>query len=140
MITAVVERLKAETTLKDVLVAEDLEALSSGVMPKSRTVYVLPFRETAQPNQYSTGTFRQTVEVWFLVAFFIRRYDDAKGSGRVSEFEATRGEIERALAGWQWDASEELVELVANQASAAIGKGTSVFVSTWKTTRTLEGT
>ncbi len=139
MISAVVARLKAETTLTDVQTAEDLEALSNGVMPRSRTVFVLPFRENAEPNQFATGTFRQSVDVWFLVAFFIRRYDDAKGSDRVTEYEATRDEIEAALAGWQWNEREELVELVASQASAALGKGTSIFVSTWKTTRTLEG-
>lgn len=140
MITAIVDRLKAETTLTDVLSAEDLEALSNGVMPRNRAVYVLPFNENAQPNQYATGTFRQSVEVLFLVAFFIRRYDDARGGDRVTAFEATRDEIEGALAGWQWDEREELVELVASRASAAIGKGTSVFVQTWKTTRTLERT
>ncbi|SCB18499.1 phage tail terminator protein [Rhizobium lusitanum] len=138
MITAAIARLKAETTLTDVLAAEDLEALSSGVMPRNRTAYVLPFRENAEPSPYSTGTFRQSVEVYFLVAFFIRRYDDPRGDGRVTEFEATRDEIEGALAGWQWDEQEELVALVATQASASLGKGTSVFVSTWKTTRTVE--
>lgn len=138
MITAVIERLQAETTLTDILAAEDLEAMSSGVMPKNRTVYVLPFRENAQPNEYSTGTFRQSVEVFFLVAFFIRKYDDARGGDRVTQYEAIRDEIEGALAGWQWDEHEELVELVASQSSPAIGKGTTVFVQTWKTTRTLE--
>jgi hypothetical protein len=138
VITAVANRLKDKTTLTEVLTAEDLESLSNGVMPRNRTVFVLPFRESAQPNQYATGTFRQTIEVWFLTAFFIRRYDDARGGDRVSEFEATRDEIEAALGGWQWDEHEELVEMVASQASAALGKGTSIFVHTWKTTRTLE--
>ena len=140
MISAVIDRLKTETTLTDVQSAEDLEALSNGVMPRNRTVFVLPFRESAQPNEYLTGKFRQSVEVWFLVAFFIRRYDDAKGGGRVTDFELTRDEIEDALAGWQWDEHEELVELVASQASASLGKGASIFVQTWKTTRTLERT
>lgn len=140
MISAVIDRLKTETTLSDVQSAEDLEVLSNGVMPRNRTVFVLPFRENAQPNEYLTGKFRQSVEVWFLVAFFIRRYDDAKGGGRVTDFEVTRNEIEGALAGWQWDEHEELVELVASQASASLGKGTSIFVQTWKTTRTLERT
>ena len=140
MITAVVERLRSETTVTDVHTAEDLEAISNGVMPRNRTLFVLPFRENGQPNEYVTGTFRQSVDVFFLVAFFIRRYDDAKGDGRVTDFEATRDEIERALAGWQWDEHEELVEFVASQASGSVGKGTSIFVQTWKTTRTLERT
>lgn len=120
------------------MTAEDLETLSAGVMPKNRTVFVLPFRENGQPNQYLSGTFRQTIDVWFLTAFFIRRYDDARGAGRVTEFEALRDEIEAALGGWQWNEHEELIEMVASQASAALGKGTSIFVHTWKTTRTLE--
>ncbi|QND45307.1 hypothetical protein HB780_06030 (plasmid) [Rhizobium lusitanum] len=140
MISAVIARLKAETTLADVLAAEDLEALSNGVMPRTRTVFVLPFRENAEPNQFSSGGFRQSIEVWIIIAFFIRRYDDAKGSDRLTEYEQIRDEIEGALAGWAWDESEELFELVASQSSSALGKGATVFVQTWKTTRTLEST
>lgn len=138
MIADVIQHLKAQTTLKDVLPAEDMEALANGTVPRNRTVFVLPFREVAQPNQYATGRFRQTIDVWIIVAFFIRRYDDAKGGERVSEFEPVRDEIENALAGWQWDEHEELFELVSSQASPLGKASTTVFAQTWKTTRTLE--
>ncbi|MCF1446628.1 hypothetical protein FS800_23420 [Agrobacterium vitis] len=137
MIGEIIARLKAETTITDIRPAEDMEALSNGVLPPNRTVFVLPFREAGNPNQFATGGFRQSIDVWIIVAFFIRRYDDAKGGGRVTEFEQIRQEIETALAGWAWDEHEELFELVSSQASA-FGKGTTIFAQTWKTTRTLE--
>jgi len=138
MITAVMERLKAKTSITDIQTAEDLEALSNGVMPRNRTVFVLPFDESAGDNAFVSGTFRQSVVVRFLVAFFLRRYDDAKGDGRVTIFELMRDEIEKALAGWQWDEHEELVSFVGSRAGSSPAKGTSIFVQTWQTTRTLE--
>ncbi|SIR42832.1 hypothetical protein SAMN05880590_13110 [Rhizobium sp. RU35A] len=137
MISSVIARLQAETTLTDVLPAEDLETLSKGTQPKNRTVFVLPFRDLAQPNTFAAGGFRQSIEAYIIVAFLIRRYDDARGGKRASEYEQTRDEIENALAGWQWDASEEPFELVSGQ-SSAFGTAATIYAQTWKTTRTLE--
>lgn len=137
MISQTITRLQAETTLTDVLPAEDLETLSKGTAPKSRTVFVLPFRDVASPNQFSTGAFRQSIEAYIIVAFLIRRYDDAKGGKRATGYEETRDEIEAALAGWQWDLSEEPFELVSGQ-SSAFGSSATIYAQTWKTTRTLE--
>jgi hypothetical protein len=137
VISEVISRLQAETALTDVLPAEDLETLSKGTAPKNRTVFVLPFRDIAAPNQFAAGAFRQSIEAYVIIAFLIRRYDDAKGGKRASEYEQTRDEIESALAGWQWDASEEPFELVSGQ-SSAFGTAATIYAQTWKTTRTLE--
>jgi hypothetical protein len=137
VISQVISRLQAETTLTDVLPAEDLETLSKGTAPKNRTVFVLPFRDIAAPNQFGAGAFRQSIEAYVIIAFLIRRYDDAKGGKRASEYEQTRDEIESALAGWQWDVSEEPFELVSGQ-SSAFGTAATIYAQTWKTTRTLE--
>ncbi len=137
MISEVIARLEAETALTDVLPAEDLETLSKGTAPKNRTVFVLPFRDVAAPNQFLSGGFRQSIDAYIIVAFLIRRYDDAKGGRRATEYEQTRDEIEAALAGWQWDLSEEPFELVSGQ-SSAFGPAATIYAQTWKTTRTLE--
>lgn len=138
MITEIIDRLKAEApALVAVLPAEDIDALSKGSAPKSGTTFVLPYREQAEPNEFAAGTFRQFVAVQFLVAFVIRRHDDAKGGKKVSLFDEIKGDIEKALAGWSIDPTAEPCELVAAQA-APLGNGVTAYVQTWQTSRYLE--
>ena len=138
MIQDVIDRLTANTTtLTAVLPAEDIDALSKGTAPRSATAFVLPYRERGEPNEFMSGTFRQLVAVQFLVAFVIRRHDDAKGGKRVSLFDAIKADIETALAGWLIDPHGEPCELVAAQA-APLGNGVTVYVQTWQTSRYLE--
>lgn len=138
MITEIIERLKAEApALVAVLPAEDIDALSKGTSPKSGTAFVLPYREQAEPNELATGTFRQLIAVQFLVAFVIRRHDDAKGGKKVSLFDEIKASIEKALAGWAIDPSDAPCELVAAQA-APLGNGVTAYVQTWQTSRYLE--
>lgn len=138
MINEVIARLKSNAVeLADVLPAEELEALSKGTAPKHGTAFVIPYREQGEPNEYSTGIFRQRVLVQLLVAFVIRRHDDAKGGKRVADFDTLKGSIEDALAGWSTDPGNDLFELVAAQA-APLGNGVSVYVQTWQTSRQLE--
>lgn len=137
MLQAVIDRLLAATDLTIVLPAEDLESLESGTQPKNLTVFVLPFRDVAGPNEFMSGAHRQEIEAYIIVAFLVRHYDDAKGGKRASRFEATRDAIEGALAGWRWDTDELPFELVSGQASA-FAKGSTIYAQTWRTTRTLE--
>lgn len=137
MLQAVIDRLLATTDLTIVLPAEDLESLESGTQPKNLTVFVLPFRDVAGPNDFMAGAHHQTIEAYIIVAFIVRHYDDAKGGKRTSRFEPTRNAIESALAGWQWDLGEEPFELVSGQASP-FAKGSTIYAQTWRTTRTLE--
>ncbi|WP_457587290.1 phage tail terminator protein [Ensifer canadensis] len=138
MINAVIARLKAQAVeLADVLPAEELDALSKGTAPKHGTAFVIPYREQAEQNEYGTGIFRQRVLVQILVAFVIRRHDDAKGGKRATDFDTLKDSIEGALAGWAIEPSNDLFELVAGQA-APLGNGVSVYVQTWQTSRQLE--
>lgn len=137
MLQAVIERLLASTDLTIVLPAEDLESLESGTQPKNLTVFVLPFRDVAGPNDFMAGAHHQMIEAYIIVAFIVRHYDDAKGGKRASQFEVTRDKIEAALAGWTWDSSEAPFELVSGQASA-FARGSTIYAQTWRTTRTLE--
>ncbi len=137
MIQDILDRLKANTTLfKAFLTAEDLDALSQGVKPAANSLFVLPYREEAEENTLVSGGFRQRVAVQILVAFFVRIHDDAKGGKRVSAFDAAKHEIEQALAGWSIDRGDDLFQLVSGR-SAPLGNGTSVYVQTWQTSRTL---
>ncbi len=119
------------------LEAEDLDALGKGAAPRSGTAYVIPYRERAKPNELGAGGFEQHVQTQILIAFVVRRHDDAKGGKRVSAFDTLKHAIEQALAGWSPDPRGELFELVAGQA-APLGNGVTVYVQTWQTSRYLE--
>ena len=138
MIQAVIDRLTATTTVfSAILPAEELDALSRGVAPKSGTVFVLPYRERAEPNEHATGVFRQPVAVQILVAFVVRRHDDAKGGKRAASFDSFKSEIEQSLAGWAIAPEDEPFELVSGQIGS-LGNGATIYVQTWQTSRTLE--
>lgn len=138
MINAVIARLKSEAPeLSAVLAAEDLDALGKGTAPRDSTAYVIPYRERAEPNELGAGGFEQHVLVQILVAFVVRRHDDAKGGKRVADFDGMKHAIEQAIAGWSVDPRGQLFELVAAQA-APLGNGVTVYVQTWQTSRFLE--
>lgn len=138
MISEIVTRLEEKTaSFKAIRPAEDVDALSKGTAPQDATVFVLPYRERATPSELM-GVYRQIVAVQFLVAFFVRRHDDAQGGKKIGVFDIMKSEIEAALAGWEPDFLATPVELVAGQ-SASLGNGATVYVQTWETSRYLEG-
>lgn len=138
MIQETIDRLKTQApSLVDVFPAEDIDALSRGTAPRSGTAFVLPYREQGEPNEFGMGTFRQRVAVQLLIAFVIRRHDDAKGGRKATIFDTIKSEIEAAIAGWSTDPENDPFELVAAQA-APIGNGVTAYVQTWQTSRYLE--
>ncbi|MFB2553341.1 phage tail terminator protein [Ensifer soli] len=138
MINAVIARLKDRAPeLADVLPAEDVDAIGKGPAPRNGTVFVLPYREQAEPNELAMGGFEQRVLVQILTAFVVRRHDDAKGGRRVLDFDAIKAAIEGAIAGWAVSPGNDLFELVAGQAGS-LGNGVSIYVQTWQTSRVLE--
>ncbi len=139
MLQEIIDRLKTHASVLDeVRPAEDIEAITKGTAPRSGTVFVLPYRERAQPNQLSTGGFRQLVVVQVLVALVIRRHDDASGGKKAVLFDDAKTAIEAALAGWEPPSGEDALSLVSAQA-APLGNGVTVYVQTWETSRFLEG-
>lgn len=140
MIGDVVARLKARATeLKAIGTAEDLAALQKGTAPRDGECFVVPFTESAEPNPFSSGAFRQLVKVQFLVAFVIRHAADAKGGERVSKFDVYKASIEAALAGWQPTGESDPCELLSGRGQP-LTNGATVYVQTWQTTRYLEQT
>lgn len=138
MIQEVIDRLATMApSLAAVLPAEELSALTQGVAPKSGTAFVIPYREQAEPNEFAAGKFRQFVAVQLLVAFVVRRHDDAKGGKKAGAFDTFKGEIEAALAGWSISPEDDLFELVSAK-SAPISTGVTAYVQTWQTSRYLE--
>lgn len=138
MIAAIIERLEAEAggVLGKVRPAEDLEGLGKGTAPNNGDTFVLPFQDRPQPNEYAMGIVSQMVEVLFLVAFVIRRHDDAKGGRRAGSFDAFRDAIEGALIGWSPSGENAPCELAAGR-SASLGNGVTIYVQTWRTDRLL---
>jgi hypothetical protein len=131
-------RLQSKATaLKVVGVAEDLAALTKGTAPRDGEAFVIPFGESAAPNAFSSGAFRQLVKVQFLVAFVTRHAADAKGGERVSKFDQYKSSIEAALAGWLPAPESDPCELLSGRGSP-LGNGATVYVQTWQTTRFLE--
>jgi hypothetical protein len=138
LILEIVARLKAQASaLRSVGTAEDLAALAKGASPRDGDSFVIPFGETASPNQFATGYFRQHVVVQFLVAFIIRHAADAKGAERISKFDEYKASIEAAIAGWAPAEQSDPCTLISGRGSA-LGNGATVYVQTWQTTRNLE--
>lgn len=137
MINQIIARLKLRApSLVSVSGAEELEAISKGTAARNGTAFVVPFADDAEANGIASGGFSQRVEVRVLVAFVIRRHDDAKGSKRATDFDVFKGEIEAAMAGWVVDEDGDPFELVSGRASA-LGNGATIYVQTWKTSRYL---
>jgi len=139
MLQEIIDRLKSHApVLADVRPAEDIEAITKGTAPRSGTAFVLPYRERAQENERMTGGHLQVVAVQLLVAFVIRRHDDASGGKKAVLFDEAKEAIETALAGWEPPSGQDPLSLVSAQA-APMGNGVTVYVQTWETSRFLEG-
>jgi hypothetical protein len=139
MIDLFIARLKElAPSLSSVSSAEELAALSEGVAPNNGACFVVPYREQARPNELMTGGFRQVVDMQVLIAFVVRRADDAKGTQRVSMFDGFKSEIEAAIAGWEPTDWSDPCELVSGK-SAPFRNGASIYVQTWQTSRLLTG-
>lgn len=137
MITAIVARLLSQCpSLSSVGTAEDIDALTKGTAPKSGATFVVPFTEQAEDNALAAGGFRQVVEVRTLIAFVVRRHDDAKGGKRAATFDTFKGEIEAAIAGWQIAPENGPFELVSGRGQP-LGNGVTIYVQTWKNQRYL---
>lgn len=140
MIGATIIRLRdvAMPPLLSVDGAEELEALAAGTAPRHGAAFVMPYDERGQPNDISTGSFRQLVDVQLVVAVVLRQHDDAKGAKRVSAIDAFRNAIEAGLAGWTPDDAANLpFEFVAAR-SAPQSNGVTWYVQTWRTNRWIE--
>ena len=139
MIGAIVTRLIALCpSLADVVVAEDAAALDKGTALRSGTAIVIPYRERARPNTLIAGGHRQAVETQILVALLGRLHGDVRGAERAMFFDACKGEIETALAGWAPADDAEAFSLIGGEGSA-MGNGVSIYVQTWQTVRFLTG-
>jgi hypothetical protein len=137
LIQATIDRLIAECpSLPSVSSAEELDALDRGTAPKHGATFVIPFAEEAEENALATGGTRQRVETRILVAFLVRRHDDAKGGKRAADFDGLKAEIEAALAGWTPAGASDPYELVSAR-GAPRGNGVTIYVQTWKTARYL---
>lgn len=137
MINEIIDRLKLMApSLVSVSSAEDLEAVSKGTAARNGAAFVVPFADDAEMNGFSSGGFSQRIEVRVLIAFIIRRHDDAKGAKRATDFDAFKAEIEAAMAGWVIDPDGDPFELVSGRASS-LGNGVTIYVQTWKTSRYL---
>jgi hypothetical protein len=136
VIEEIIARLQAACpSLHSVGQAEELDALDRGTAPPNGSTFVIPFGEVAEANALMNG-FRQQVETQVLVAFLIRRHGDAKGGKRAAGFDALKGEIEQALAGWTAPSAIEPFELVSGR-GAPRGNGVTIYVQTWRTSRYL---
>ncbi|WP_275789695.1 phage tail terminator protein [Pararhizobium gei] len=139
MIALIVDRLKTEApALPFVDMAEDLDAIFKGTAPGDGYTYVVPFREKGTANKVATGGFMQVVGFQFLVAFVLRRHDDAKGGLRALQFDAIKGDIQNALAGWEPTEHSIPIELVGGEGTP-IGNNITIYVQTWETTYLLTG-
>jgi len=137
VIEAIMDRLVAAApSLTSVKPVEDLESIGKGTAPRNGDTFVAPFRDVPKENTLMSGGFCQHVDFLFLVAFVVRRHDDAKGGKRAGSYDTFKGEIEDALFGWPPGEDNAPCELAGGQ-SSSLGNGATIYVQTWKTDRYL---
>ena len=137
MIEDIIDRLQASCpSLSSVGSAEELDAIDKGTAPKSGATFVIPFTDQAADNTLMSGGTMQHIETRVLVAFVVRRHDDAKGGKRAAGYDSIKTEIENALAGWLPADAVDPFEFVSGR-GAPRGNGVTIYVQTWKTGRYL---
>lgn len=140
MISLVRDRLlQAAPSLASVEIAESIEAVAKGTRPTSGACFVVPYREPADENSLITGGHRQLVHVEILTVLFVRHDDDVRGAARALRFDALKGAVEGALAGWSPSEGSDPFALVGGQSGTILPLNASVWIQTWETTRYLTG-
>lgn len=120
-------------------VAEDIDAMGDMAgRIADRSAIIMPWRESAEPQELATGSFRQRVEVQFAVGIVVRSQAHHLGADRALRFDQLKIEAEAALAGWEPPGCIEPCELIGGE-SSPIERGVSIFVQTWATARFLTG-
>lgn len=120
-------------------VSESLDVLSaSAPSADDGTLFVVPWRERAQPPAIMTGGHRQTVEAQFVTVLVIRRHDDPRGAARAAAFDTVKGGLEAGLAGWQPVTGSAVFSLVSTE-TQGLGNGVSILTQVWQTNRFLTG-
>ena len=142
MLAVLLDRLKAElpaVTWRSVEIAEDIDILRElAGQVETPACILMPWHETAEPSPLMTGGHRQRVEVQFATGIVLRHYDPKMGAERAVQFDALRGDVETALAGWEPPGADAPCELIGG-APSPISKGVSIFMQTWATARFLTG-
>lgn len=138
MLDQIVTRLQIDA-FAAVEIAEDIQSIpAKATAAEDGTVFVVPWRERAQPNRNAVGTHRQRVDVQFVTALVIRQHDDPRGSERALRFETMKAAVEDRLAGWQPLSGGVPCSLIGGEATG-FGNGVSIFAQTWQTARFLTG-
>ncbi|MDO5614449.1 MAG: hypothetical protein Q4G14_14555 [Paracoccus sp. (in: a-proteobacteria)] len=133
MISDIITRLERPGVFAQVDLAEDMDALMRGTARPSGTVFVMPYRESADPNGLATG-FRQRVSVQIVTAIIMRINDDPRGASRARALETYRHAVECALIGQTPAGAATPLELIGGEGSA-LTDNVSLYVQTWETTR-----
>lgn len=139
MLQLVFNRLKDSGLFVAVEISESLQAIvGRATAADDGTVFVVPWREAAQPNRNATGAHRQLIEMQFVTALLSRIHDDPRGADRAKHFDTFKGQTESLLAGWV-PAPESRGFALAGAEATGLGNGVSIYAQTWQTSRFLTG-
>lgn len=139
MLQLLYTRLSDSGQFTAVEISESLDAIV-GRAPAAEdgTVFIVPWREAAQPNRNAAGAHRQLVEMMFVTALLSRIHDDPRGGERARAFDTFKSQTEDLLAGWT-PAPENRPFALVGAESSGLGNGVSIYAQTWSTTRFLTG-
>lgn len=139
MLQLLFNRLVDSGAFVAVEISESLEAIiGRATAAEDGTVFIVPWREGAQPNRNAAGAHRQLVEMMFVTALLSRIHDDPRGADRARSFDTFKGQTEGLLAGWT-PAPENRPFALVGAESSGLGNGVSIYAQTWSTTRFLTG-
>lgn len=140
MLELIEKRLEQSGLFASVDVAESIEAISAAaaVAPENNAIFVAPWRERAHEPANATGGHRQKVDMQFVTALVIRRYDDPRGGERARNFDQVKTMTEGLLAGWQPIEGGWPIMLTGAEVTG-FGNGVSILAQTWQVSRFLTG-
>lgn len=128
-----------DETWAGVEIAEDIDVLADMAgQVEDATVIIMPWGERASPNSRATGGVLQQVEVQFATGIVQRDFSDRSGAERATRTDTLKDDVEAALVGWEIPGFDDPCELIGGETSP-IGRGVSIYVQTWVTTRFLTG-
>jgi hypothetical protein len=105
-LTLIRDRLTAQTSIKKVGNAADLDAVMRGGIPTLPAAYVLPLGESGEEPDMMENTYMQHVAAQFGVVIAVRDLTDAQGDAALEALRPISKEVDDALVNWSPDGDE----------------------------------
>lgn len=100
LLQPVIDRLRAQTTLRSVQGAVELAAALEASALATPAAYVVPMGDRPQADEGMTGGALQLVVSTLAIVLVVDNRRDATGAAAAADLEQLRVQVRRALLGW----------------------------------------